>query len=288
MFLQPTRIVQRKGIEHAIELTRRLGLPARLVISHASGDEGSSYEKRVREFAELLGTPVVFESELIQDRRGMTSDGRKIYTLWDVYPHADLVTYPSTLEGFGNAFLEAIYFKRPVVVNNYSIFDIDIQPKGFDVIKFDGFITEATLDRTRAVLGDAGEARAGRRELRCRSTLFFFLDPRTPPAIPDRGSIRRESWRLIRHFLNYSRTGSTCARSRSATAARGCWFSQTIISPSAWPSAGSSAKASWQPTASARRSSTSGASPTGRASPGVGADHLSAPHRLPHQADVFP
>ena len=26
--LQPTRIIQRKGIEHAIELTRRLGLPA--------------------------------------------------------------------------------------------------------------------------------------------------------------------------------------------------------------------------------------------------------------------
>jgi len=41
LILQPTRIIQRKGIEHAIELTRRLGLPAELVISHASGDEGT-------------------------------------------------------------------------------------------------------------------------------------------------------------------------------------------------------------------------------------------------------
>jgi mannosylglucosylglycerate synthase len=51
LFLQPTRIIQRKGIEHAIELTRRLDLPAELVISHAAGDEGTEYERRVREFA---------------------------------------------------------------------------------------------------------------------------------------------------------------------------------------------------------------------------------------------
>ncbi len=38
--LQPTRVVQRKGIEHAIELVSRLGRKARLVISHASGDDG--------------------------------------------------------------------------------------------------------------------------------------------------------------------------------------------------------------------------------------------------------
>jgi mannosylglucosylglycerate synthase len=152
LFLQPTRIVQRKGIEHAIELTRRSGLKARLVISHASGDEGNSYENRLREFAGLLGASVNFVSDIIQDQRGTTSDGRKIYTLWDVYKHADLVTYPSTLEGFGNAFLEAIYFRKPLVVNKYSIYDIDIKPRGFNVIEFDGFITGATLDQTRAVL----------------------------------------------------------------------------------------------------------------------------------------
>jgi glycosyltransferase involved in cell wall biosynthesis len=44
--LQPTRIVKRKGIEHAIELVNRLGMKAKLVISHASGDEGFDYEQR--------------------------------------------------------------------------------------------------------------------------------------------------------------------------------------------------------------------------------------------------
>jgi mannosylglucosylglycerate synthase len=151
-FLQPTRVVQRKGIEHAIELTKRVGLKARLVISNASGDEGDDYERRVREYAELLSVPVNFEAELIRDQRGHTPDGRTIYTLWDVYPYSDLVTYPSSIEGFGNAFLEAVYFRRPIVVNNYSIFKTDIKPKGFRVIEFDDYITDATIEQTRRVL----------------------------------------------------------------------------------------------------------------------------------------
>jgi glycosyltransferase involved in cell wall biosynthesis len=160
LLLQPTRVVQRKGIEHAIELARRLERPVRLVISHASGDERDDYEGRLREYAGMLRVPVNFVSELIQERRGRTADGRKVYALADVYHHADLVTYPSTIEGFGNAFLEAIYFRRPVVVNNYSIYELDIKPKGFRVIEFDGYITQATLHHARQVLDDPSLAQA--------------------------------------------------------------------------------------------------------------------------------
>jgi hypothetical protein len=159
LILQPTRIIQRKGIEHAIELTRRLGLPAELVISHAAGDEGTDYEKRVREFAALLNVTVNFESSIVGQTRGLTPDGRKIYSLADVYPQADLVTYPSSLEGFGNAFLEAIYYKRPLVVNNYSIYEADIKPKGFKVIEFDGYISDTTLESTRYLLTHPQQAR---------------------------------------------------------------------------------------------------------------------------------
>jgi glycosyltransferase involved in cell wall biosynthesis len=158
LILQPTRIIQRKGIEHAIELTRRLGLPAKLVISHASGDEGTDYEQRVREFAALLNVTVNFESAIVGDARGRTPEGRKIYKLGDVYPQVDLVTYPSAIEGFGNAFLEAIYFKRPIVVNNYSIYETDIKPKGFKVVEFDGYISKATLDNACRLLTHPQEA----------------------------------------------------------------------------------------------------------------------------------
>ncbi len=158
-FLQPTRIIQRKGIEHAIELTRRLGLPARLVISHAAGDEGTDYELRVREFARLLDVKVNFEAELVQDARGLTPDGRKIYTLADIYPLADLVTYPSSIEGFGNAFMEAVYYSRPLVLNNYSIYEVDIKPRGFEVIEFNGFIDGQTLEHVRGWLANPEQVR---------------------------------------------------------------------------------------------------------------------------------
>jgi len=153
--LRPTRVVQRKGIEHAIELVSRLKQKARLVISHASQDEGPAYEKRIRDYTRLLKVDTIFVSRLIGDKRGQTHNGRKIYTLADLYPHADLVTYPSTYEGFGNAFLEAVYYKKPMVVNNYIIFTTDIKRKGFRVIEFDEFITDHTIRQTRKVLRDA-------------------------------------------------------------------------------------------------------------------------------------
>jgi mannosylglucosylglycerate synthase len=158
MFLQPTRIVQRKGIEHAIEFTRRLGIKARLIISHASGDEGYGYEEHLREYARLLSVNVNFVSDIIRPSREITPDNQKIYSLGDVYQQADLVTYPSDLEGFGNAFLEAIYYRKPLLVNNYSIFSIDIKPKGFRVIEFDGYISDDTLHQAHQVLQDSGFA----------------------------------------------------------------------------------------------------------------------------------
>ncbi len=151
-FLQPTRVVQRKGIEHAIELIHRLGLKARLIISHASSDEGHDYEQHIRWLAQTLNVSVNFVSDIIRDQRGQTPDGRRIYSLWDVYPQADLVTYPSTFEGFGNAFLEAVYFRRPILINNYSIYAYDIKPKGFRTIEFDGFITDRTINQVKHLL----------------------------------------------------------------------------------------------------------------------------------------
>ncbi len=152
--LQPTRVVQRKGIEHAIELVNRINRKACLVISHASGDDGHDYEVRVADFAKRLGVRTIFSSDLFDEHRGTTKDGRKIYSLSDAYPHADLVTYPSLIEGFGNAFLEALYYKKPIVVNNYAIFATDIKPKGFKVIEFDEYITEKTVQDTLRILDD--------------------------------------------------------------------------------------------------------------------------------------
>ncbi len=155
LILQPTRVVPRKGIEHAIELTRRLEMKAKLVISHASGDEGFEYEQRLKHYSEMLGVDTLFISKRIGESRKINDKGEKIYTIWDIYPHADLVTYPSTYEGFGNAFLEAIYYRKPIVVNKYVIYTLDIEPKGFNVITLDGYVNEEAILKTRGILLDS-------------------------------------------------------------------------------------------------------------------------------------
>jgi len=154
LILQPTRVVKRKGIEHAIELVSRLGIKAMLVVSHASGDEGHDYEQRIVDYSHLMKVNTRFVAHIINDQRGTTPNGRKIYTLEDIYHHADFITYPSSIEGFGNAFLEAIYFRKPILVNRYSIYTFDIEPKGFKAVEIDGYVTDEAVKETRALLED--------------------------------------------------------------------------------------------------------------------------------------
>ena len=153
LILQPTRVVQRKGIEHAIELVSQLADPKyKLVISHEAGDEGYDYVRYVEEHAQDHNVDLRFVSCHIGDRRGVDEGGEKIYTLWDVYPHADLVTYTSLYEGFGNAFLEAVYYRKPILINRYEVFVRDIEPQGFDLIVMVGFLTDRVVRQVRDVL----------------------------------------------------------------------------------------------------------------------------------------
>ncbi|MHC4176649.1 MAG: glycosyltransferase [Planctomycetota bacterium] len=155
MLLQPTRVVPRKGIEHSIALVSQLKNPrCKLVVSHESGDEGLEYQDALIELAEQSGvdlrfvhtqTPMVNPFGLRQDTGT---------SLEETYAQADLITYPSLYEGFGNALLEAFYFRKPVLVNRYSIFISDIEPKGFRVITMNGFLTRNVLEQVRKVIAD--------------------------------------------------------------------------------------------------------------------------------------
>jgi glycosyltransferase involved in cell wall biosynthesis len=158
LLLQPTRVVARKGIEHAIELAGRLkNRRAKLLISHQERDEGSNYFQRTMDYAALLGVDVIVRPDIIGADRGTAENGDKKYSLWDCYLNADFVTYPSTYEGFGNAFLEALWLKKPILVNRYSIFQQDIEPLDFDVVVMENYVTPETIETVGAIL-DSPEA----------------------------------------------------------------------------------------------------------------------------------
>ncbi|HEV8650709.1 MAG TPA: glycosyltransferase family 4 protein [Actinomycetes bacterium] len=181
LLLQPTRVVPRKGIETTIDLAAALDGPVRVVVTHAEGDEGVEYGARLREQAERLGvdlrfvpveaggadgpapeprsaprsrTQVARLSGSLPARRARPRRQYLTSALAGAYAAADLVCYPSTWEGFGNALLEAFFHRRPVLVNRYAVYVADIAPAGVRCIELDGGLTPETVGRVRRLLAD--------------------------------------------------------------------------------------------------------------------------------------
>jgi mannosylglucosylglycerate synthase len=164
LVLQPTRIVPRKGIEFAIDLLAELD-DARnvLVVTHPAGDEGHDYLRALERRAAERAVDLRVVADVVGAERGSLADGRPVYALWDAYPHADFVTYPSLYEGFGNALLEIVWFAKPALVNRYPVYAADIAPKGFRFVEIDGRVTPEAVEAVAALLADPG---AGRRMAR--------------------------------------------------------------------------------------------------------------------------
>lgn len=159
LVVQPTRVVPRKGIELAIELVGRLEDPnAMLLITSPAGDEGLDYLVEIERRAEHAGVDLRYAA----DRFEPDLEGKPIgpaHTLRDAYLAADLVTYPSLYEGYGNALLEAVFYGKPVVVNRYPVYVADIAPLGLRFIEIDRAVTEGTVSEVRRILADPARRR---------------------------------------------------------------------------------------------------------------------------------
>ena len=155
VFLQATRVTNRKAIELAIELLAELDMPQRrqalmgktlyngkvfdentrftllMVGLHEGADH---YEQKLIDLAREKNANLIVKPELIGHSRKTKPDGTKVYSLWDAYVYCDMITYPSIYEGWGNQFLEGIFAKKPQVVFEYSIFKSDIAAYHFDYI----------------------------------------------------------------------------------------------------------------------------------------------------------
>ncbi len=193
LFLQPTRVIARKGIEQAIELVGRL--PERrikLLVSHQERDEGSDYHRRIVEYAKFLDVDIVAGWNRLGMARGTAPDGGKMYDLWDAYAVCDFVTYPSLFEGFGNAFLEAVFCRKPIMVNRYSIYESDIEPIGFRAALIDNYVTDECVRHVRRLLDDEAlraETVAHNFELGKKYFSFELLEQRLKTVIMNFGVV---------------------------------------------------------------------------------------------------
>jgi glycosyltransferase involved in cell wall biosynthesis len=133
VLLQPTRVVRRKGIELTVELASRLVGDPKVIITHP-GDLDVEYWADLQKLAIGLGV----------DLR-LVDAGRDRHALASAYAAADLVGFPSLHEGYGNALVEAVYYRRPVMVNKYAVYNSDIAPLGFDFLELDGAVTEEAV-----------------------------------------------------------------------------------------------------------------------------------------------
>jgi glycosyltransferase involved in cell wall biosynthesis len=153
VILQPTRIIKRKGIEMAVDMVKALKNPrCRLIISHDGNDEGLQYVDWLTEYAQGCSVDLSVVSSSVRSPWATQVKGREQLSLWDIYPVADFITLPSRNEGFGNALLEAIYFKKPILVNRYPIYIQDIEPLGFDLISVDGYMDRRAVQSVQNLL----------------------------------------------------------------------------------------------------------------------------------------
>ncbi|MFO7320297.1 MAG: glycosyltransferase family 4 protein [Chloroflexota bacterium] len=153
--LQPTRLIRRKMIEKAVELMRKLNDPRLvLLITGYEGDEPGYYGSWLAEESARAGIRHRFIGDYVDSLRG-ERNGHKVYTLWDIYPQAHFITYPSDYEGFGNALVETIYFRKPFIVHTYPVYLADIKPLGIQAVEYHYDLTDDVLAATRRLIDDA-------------------------------------------------------------------------------------------------------------------------------------
>lgn len=140
--LAPVRPVPRKELHDALNVCEQLhnktGRAVKLVIPHPCA--GRPY------FRELVRYARKIKGVRLLDVSGKIEQGD--FTLEDTYHACDMAVYMSSLEGWGNGLVEAMYYRKPVIVNTYPVYLSDIKPKGVRVVETMAFYSASPVLET--------------------------------------------------------------------------------------------------------------------------------------------
>ncbi len=116
LVLQPTRAIPRKNVAGGLELAARLGATYWLL-----GPAEDGYGDQLDALVASARCPVVLGSP----------GGHTPVAIDDAYGACDVVTLPSTWEGFGNPTVESVVHRRPLAVGPYPV-AAELAAFGFD------------------------------------------------------------------------------------------------------------------------------------------------------------
>jgi glycosyltransferase involved in cell wall biosynthesis len=121
--LQPARAIPRKNVPAAIAYVGELAalVAPRPVRFWLTGPAEDGYETELDRLLAGCAVPVTV---------GLGPSPP------DAYAAADVVVFPSTVEGFGNPVIETVVARRPLVVGHYPVLD-EILAHGFDFFALD-------------------------------------------------------------------------------------------------------------------------------------------------------
>ncbi len=138
IFLQATRIAERKAIELAINFVSKFKRQYKeklidnnlydkrvfnqdneiVLVMPGLEEDNEPYINKLKKLAKEKGVKIIWAHQLIKENR---------YSLWDFYVVCDMITYPSIKEGWGNQLLEGFFSKKPIMIYEYPVFKTDIQ-----------------------------------------------------------------------------------------------------------------------------------------------------------------
>lgn len=138
LIVHPERIIERKGLEYSLQLIKNIKNPKvkLVVMDDRFTDQG--YRNSIDDYIRELGIQdrVVFLKDQFGLKRGVTQEGRKIYTMDDIFANATMVSFPSYEESLGAALIKALHAKLPVILYPYPSYHNDIKRREIEVLKY--------------------------------------------------------------------------------------------------------------------------------------------------------
>lgn len=125
VLLQASRVLKRKAIEVSIDIAKEFekSTGKKTVILLTNPPEkyvDTDYFDKIKKYALKKNIKLIHAFKKT-----------KKLSFFEFYKIADFAVYPTIKEGFGNQFLEAVYYKTIPIIFEYPVFRIDLKKEGY-------------------------------------------------------------------------------------------------------------------------------------------------------------